>query len=91
MDEGSVLIHEKGLEMVHNIYDEILKTADYMERLDIEKAAILSESVRRRKAFVEAATWVSALRIKTNELDANPLVRRKLRTPCKRKVFYFTA
>ncbi|MDR0287999.1 MAG: DNA primase, partial [Clostridiales bacterium] len=72
MDEGSVLVHEKGLEMVRNIYDELLKTADYRERIDIEKAAILSESVRRRKAFVEAATWVKALRIKTDELDPNP-------------------
>jgi len=72
MDEGSALVHEKGLEMVRNIYDELLKTADYRERIDIEKAAIMSESVRRRKAFVEAATWVSALRVKTEELDPNP-------------------
>jgi putative DNA primase/helicase len=72
MDEGDVLIHEKGLEMVRNIYDELLKTADYRERIDIEKAAMMSESVRRRKAFVEAATWISALRVKTAELDTNP-------------------
>jgi len=72
IDEGSALVHEKGLEMVRNIYDELLKTADYRERIDIEKAAIMSESVRRRKAFVEAATWVSALRIRTDELDPNP-------------------
>jgi len=49
MDEGSVLVHEKRLEMVRNIYDGLLKTADYRERIDIEKAAILSESVRRLK------------------------------------------
>jgi len=72
MDEGGALIHEKGLEMVRNIYDELLKTADYRERIDIEKAAMMSESVRRRKAFVEAATWISALRIRTDELDSNP-------------------
>ena len=48
IDEGSVLVHEKGLEMVRNIYDDLLKTADYRERIDIEKAAIMSESVRRR-------------------------------------------
>ena len=72
IDEGNALVHEKGLEMVRNIYDELLKTADYRERIDIEKAAIMSESVRRRKAFVEAATWVSALRVKTDELDPNP-------------------
>jgi putative DNA primase/helicase len=72
MDEGSVLVHEKGLEMVRNIYDELLKTADYRERIDIEKAAIQSESVRRRKAFVEAATWVKALNVKSVDLDPDP-------------------
>jgi len=72
IDNGGVLIHEKGLEMVRNIYDDLLKTADYRERIEIEKAAIMSESVRRRKAFVEAATWIKVLRIDTEELDANP-------------------
>jgi putative DNA primase/helicase len=72
MDEGNVLVHEKGLEMVRNIYDDLLKTADYRERLDIEKAAIQSESVRRRKAFVEAATWVKALNVKSDDLDRDP-------------------
>jgi putative DNA primase/helicase len=72
IDEGGVLIHEKGLEMVRNIYDELVRTADYRERIEIEKAAIMSESVRRRKAFVEAATWIKALRIKSEEMDVNP-------------------
>ncbi len=40
--------------------------------MDIEKAAMMSESVRRRKAFVEAATWISILRCKTDGLDRNP-------------------
>jgi len=68
----SLLIPQKGLEMVHNIYDELLKTADYRERIDIEKAAMMSESVRRRKAFVEAATWIKELNIRSDELDPNP-------------------
>jgi putative DNA primase/helicase len=72
MDEGGVMIHEKGLEMVRNIYDELMKTADYRERIDIEKAAMMSESVRRRKAFVEAAAWIKELNIKSDELDPNP-------------------
>ena len=72
MDEGGALIHEKGLAMVRNIYNELLKTADYRERIDIEKAAIMSESVRRRKAFVEAASWIKDLNIKSDELDPNP-------------------
>jgi putative DNA primase/helicase len=72
MDVGGVLIHEKGLEMVHNIYEELAKTANYRERIEIERAAIMSESVRRRKAFVEAATWIPALRVKTEEFDKSP-------------------
>jgi putative DNA primase/helicase len=42
-DDGA-LIHDRGLRMVRNIYDELLKTADYRDRLDIEKYAIQSES-----------------------------------------------
>jgi putative DNA primase/helicase len=71
-DYSGAMVHEKGLEMVHHIYDELLKTADYRERIDIEKAAVLSESVRRRKAFVEAATWILELNVKSEDLDSNP-------------------
>jgi putative DNA primase/helicase len=71
MDDGA-LIHEKGLEMVRNIYDELLKTSDYRDRMEIEKYAMLSESVRRRKAFVEAASWIKALNITSDDLDTNP-------------------
>ena len=34
-DNSGALVHEKGLEMVRNIYDEVLKTDDYRERMDI--------------------------------------------------------
>jgi hypothetical protein len=51
MNKGGILIHEKGLEMVRNFYDELLKTADYREQLDIEKAAMMNESVRRQLGF----------------------------------------
>jgi putative DNA primase/helicase len=71
-DEGEALIHEKGLETVRNIYDEVLKTDDYRERIEIEKYAILSESMRRRKAFVEAATVVKSLHVTSEDLDGNP-------------------
>jgi putative DNA primase/helicase len=71
-DEGGALIHEKGLEMVRNIYDELLKTDDYRERIEIEKYGMLSESVRRREAFVRAAQWIKPLNIKSDELDNNP-------------------
>jgi putative DNA primase/helicase len=71
IDEGA-LIHEKGLESVRNIYDEVLKTDDYRERIEIEKYAMLSESMRRREAFVRAASVMKALNITSDDLDANP-------------------
>ena len=71
-DESGAMVHEKGLEMVRNIYDEILKTDDHRERIEIEKFGMLSESVRRREAFVKAAQWVKAMNIKTDDLDPNP-------------------
>jgi putative DNA primase/helicase len=71
MDDGC-LVHDKGLRMVRNIYGELIKTADYRDRLDIEKYAIQSESVRRRKAFVEAASWIPDLNVRTDDLDADP-------------------
>jgi len=58
--------------MVRSIYQEIRKTADYRERLDIEKHAIQSESSRRRKVAVEAASWIPELNIETEELDTDP-------------------
>jgi len=71
VDHGP-LIHDKGLTMVRNIYAELYKTADYRDRLDIEKYTIQSESVRRRKAFVEAASWIPDLNAATDGLDRNP-------------------
>ena len=71
-DESGALVHEKGLDMVRNIYDELLKTDDYRERIEIEKYGMLSESVRRREAFVKAAQWNSALNIKSDDLDPDP-------------------
>jgi putative DNA primase/helicase len=71
MDEGA-LIHERGLQTVRNIYDEVLKTDDWRERMEIENYAKLSESMRRRKAFVEAASVIKALNITSDNLDRNP-------------------
>lgn len=71
MDDGA-LIHEKGLLTVRNMYQELLKTDDYRERMDIEKFAILSESVRRREAFVKAASWIKELNITSDDLDSSP-------------------
>ncbi len=71
-DESGALIHGKGLLTVRNIYDELLKTDDYRERIEIEKFGMMSESVRRRKAFIEAASWIEDYNIQSEELDANP-------------------
>jgi putative DNA primase/helicase len=40
--------------------------------MEIEKYAILSERVRRSKVFVEAASWIKALNITSDNLDTNP-------------------
>jgi putative DNA primase/helicase len=71
MDDG-FLIHDKGLRMIRGIYDELLKTADYRDRLEIEKCAMQAEAVRRRKAFVEAASWIPELNITANDVDKDP-------------------
>ena len=71
MDDG-YLIHDKGLKMIRGIYAELLKTADYRERIDIEKHAMQSESARRRKALIEVASWIPELNVKTDDLDKNP-------------------
>jgi len=49
-----------------------LKTADYRDRLDIEKHAMQSESARRRKALIEVASWIPELNVETGDLDTDP-------------------
>jgi len=71
-DESGALVHEKGLETVRNIYDELLKTDDHRERLDIEKFGMLSESMRRREAMVKTAQYIKALNINSEAFDSNP-------------------
>jgi putative DNA primase/helicase len=71
-DESWALVHEKGLKTVRNMYDELSKTNDYRDRLEIEKYAMLSESLRRRKSCVESATWIKELNISSDLLDTNP-------------------
>jgi putative DNA primase/helicase len=72
VDEGNSSIQEKTLETVRNIYDELKKTYDYRERIEIEKYAMISESLRRREAAVKTAQYVKALNIKSEDLDKNP-------------------
>jgi putative DNA primase/helicase len=71
LDEG-YLVHDRGLRMIRGMYAELLQTADYRDRLDIERHAMQSESARRRKAFIEVASWIPELNVKTDDLDTNP-------------------
>jgi putative DNA primase/helicase len=71
-DEGGVLIHEKGLETVRNIYEELLKTDNYQERIDIERFAKVSESIRRREAMIKTAQYIQEINITADDLDCNP-------------------
>ena len=71
LDDG-FLIHDKGLKMIRGIYKELLKTADYRDRLEIEKHGMQSESARRRKALIEVASWIPELNVKTDDLDKDP-------------------
>lgn len=71
MDEGH-LIQERVLKMVRAIYDELIKTADYRDRIELERHAVQGESVRRRKAFVEAASWIPELNITCDDIDGDP-------------------
>ena len=66
IDDG-YLIHERGMKMVRGIYDDVLKTDDYRERMEIEKYAMQSEAMRRRKAFIEAASLIAELNISAND------------------------
>jgi len=71
-DSGGALIHTRGLEIVRNIYGEIAKTADYRERIEIEKYAIKSESTRQRENFVRAARYIPELNAAVDDLDRDP-------------------
>jgi putative DNA primase/helicase len=71
IDEG-YLIHEKGLQVIHGIYDELLTTGDYRDRMEIEKYALQSESLRRRKAFIEAASLMRELNVSSDDVDRDP-------------------
>ena len=70
--DGGYLVHDRGLKMIRGIYDELLTTSDYRDRLEIEKYAMQAEAVRRRKAFIEAASWIPDLNIDTNDVDKDP-------------------
>ena len=69
VDGGGAMIHTKCLEIVRNIYAEIQKTADYRERMEIEKYAVKSESIRQRENFVRSAQRIIELNAAVDDLD----------------------
>jgi|TergutMp193P3_1026864.scaffolds.fasta_scaffold53565_2 putative DNA primase/helicase len=71
IDDGA-LIQERGLSMVRGIYNDLQKTSDYRDRIEIERYAILCESVRRRESLIKAASWITALNIESEKVDTNP-------------------
>ncbi|AEF82605.1 DNA primase family protein [Leadbettera azotonutricia] len=71
IDEG-FLIHDKGLAVIHSIYDQMLKTDDYRDRMEIEKYALQSEALRRRKAFIESASLMKEMNITSTDVDKDP-------------------
>jgi len=71
-DEGNALIHEKGLKTIRNIYQEILKTANSRERIEIMNFVKNSENIRRREAMIRTAQYIQELNITAEDLDVNP-------------------
>jgi len=67
--DNGCLVHARGLDMIRGIYKELLKTADYRERIDIEKHGMQSESGKRRKTLIEVASWIPELNVSADDLD----------------------
>jgi putative DNA primase/helicase len=74
VDEGEVQINEYVKIMVRGIYRDMLDTSDYKERLEIEKFAVSSESMRRINACISLASKRAEIRITSDGLDTNPML-----------------
>jgi putative DNA primase/helicase len=68
MDEGH-LMDEKGMEVIHSIYDDILAITDPRDQLEIEKEGLKAESLRRRNAVIELASRRKEVHITTEDVD----------------------
>jgi putative DNA primase/helicase len=74
IDEGEIGINEYVKVMVRGIYRDMLDTSDYKERLEIEKFAVSSESMRRINACISLASKRPEIRVTSDELDTNPML-----------------
>jgi putative DNA primase/helicase len=73
-DEGEIRINEYVKMMVRGIYRDMLDTSDYRERLEIEKFAVSSESMRRINACISLASKRPEIRITSDDLDIDPML-----------------
>ncbi|MDR2865232.1 MAG: DUF5906 domain-containing protein [Spirochaetaceae bacterium] len=72
VDDNDAQVNAFVKEMVRGIYHDALNTSDYKERIEIEKFAMQSESVRRVHACIELAGKHPEILITSDELDKNP-------------------
>ena len=71
LDDGERKINKCVRRMVRGIYDDALNTADYRERMEIEKFAAQSEGIRRINACVELTSKRDEVKITNDDLDKN--------------------
>jgi len=50
----------------------MVQTDNYQERIDIERFAKVSESIRRREAMIKTAQYIQEINITADDLDCNP-------------------
>jgi putative DNA primase/helicase len=73
-DKSGCYVHDKGIEMVRNMYGELTDIEDPVERLELEKFLKQSEAVRRREALIKAAAWFPSLNVVSEDLDPDPFL-----------------
>jgi putative DNA primase/helicase len=70
-DDAAALIHEKALKTINSLYDDLPLIDDIRDRIEFEKFIILTESVRRREAFIKGASVLPELNVTTSDLDSD--------------------
>jgi putative DNA primase/helicase len=71
LDEGEVMVTKRCIRMIRDLYGAALETDDYRERIEIEKFAMQSESLKRITACIQVASKLEAVQITGDELDTN--------------------
>jgi putative DNA primase/helicase len=71
-DDSEAFINERALKTIDSLYDDLPDITDIRDRLETEKFIILSESVRRREAFIKGAAVIPEMNVRSDDLDKNP-------------------